>query len=172
MPRRKPMTVKYRRKREGKTNYKKRLNSLMAKLPRFVVRFTNKKIITQFIDFKTSGDIVLIGVDSTALKKFGWNYSLKNMPSAYLTGFLLGKKALKANIKEAILDLGFKSPIKGNKIYACLKGILDSGLNVHHSDEIFPSEERISGKHIQDYKKDSKIVESFKTVKGKIENEK
>lgn len=144
----KPKLTTYKRKREGKTNYKKRPRLLLAKKPRLVIRITNKKIITQITDFNAAGDNILTGIDSTVLKKYGWNFSCKNLPAAYLTGYLIGKKALQKGIKEAILDLGFKPPIKGNKIYACLKGALDAGLNIAHSKEVFPSEERISGKHI------------------------
>jgi len=151
MPNKKPKTVVYRRKREGKTNYPKRLHLLLAKKPQLVIRFTNQKIIAQLIEFQPQGDQILVGVDSTALKKLGWEFSLKNMAAAYLTGYLIGKKAVQKKIKEAILNLGFKSPLKGNKIYACLQGAIDAGLNIPHSPEIFPSVERISGKHIQDY---------------------
>ncbi len=167
MARKKPKTIPYKRKREGKTNYRKRLRLLLAKKPRAVIRITNKKIIIQLVDFKNTGDHVLIGIDSSALKKHGWNFSMKNLPAAYLTGFLFGKKALQKNIKEAVLDLGFKPPIKGNKVYACLKGALDAGLNIPHSKEVFPTEERISGKHIQN--KD--IADQFQKIIAKIKND-
>jgi len=168
MTSKKPKTIPERRKREGKTDYKKRLHLLLAKKPRLVVRLTNKKIIVQIITYQAKGDVVEVDVTSTTLKKQGWNHSFKNIPAAYLTGYLAGKKALEKNIKEAILDLGFKSPIKGNKIYACLKGAIDAGLDIPHSPEIFPSEERISGKHIQDYKKESKITETFNKIKNEL----
>ena len=167
MANKKPKTVLQRRKREGKTDYKKRLHLLLAKKPRLVVRITNQKIIVQLINFKPVGDEVLINVSSTELKKKGWNHSYKNLPAAYLTGYLVGKKAVEKNISGAILDLGFKSPIKGNKIYACLKGAIDAGLQIPHSPEIFPSEERLSGKHIQDYK-NNKITEIFKKIKSEL----
>jgi large subunit ribosomal protein L18 len=167
MARKKPRTIPYKRKREGKTNYKKRLHLLLAKKPRLVVRVTNKKIIAQIIDFETTGDKILVGVDSSALKKHGWNFSFKNIPAAYLTGYLIGKKALQKNIKEAIFDLGFKLPVKGNKSYASLKGALDAGLIVPHSEEIFPPEERITGKHIKD-----DVTEQFKKTLESIKQEK
>jgi len=163
----KPKTIHYKRKRQGKTNYRKRLRLLLAKKPRFIIRTTNQKTITQIIDFKTTGDIILVGVDSSALKKYGWNFSFKNIPAAYLTGYLIGKKALQKNIKETVLDIGFKPPIRGNKIYACLKGALDAGLNVFHSEEILPSEERISGKHIQDYAQKIKDTPSYQKIFSK-----
>tara|TARA_Y100000310_G_C20509614_1_gene728168 strand:- start:233 stop:736 length:504 start_codon:yes stop_codon:yes gene_type:complete len=167
MANKKPKTVLQRRKREGKTDYKKRLHLLLAKKPRLVIRTTTTKIIVQIIDFKPVGDVVLVDLSSTELKKKGWNHSYKNIPAAYLTGYLVGKKALEKNIKKAILDLGFKSPIKGNKIYACLKGVIDAGIEIPHSPEIFPSEERLTGKHIEDYK-DNKITETFKKIKSEL----
>ena len=54
--------VEYRRKRKGKTNYKKRLNLLLSKKPRLVIRkiedfqkkFTNqKKIINVYLSSET-----------------------------------------------------------------------------------------------------------------------
>ena len=154
----KPKPIAYKRKRSGKTNYKKRLHLLLAKKPRLAIRLSNRKIIVQIIEFKTPGDLVRLGVDSSLLKNYGWLYSLKNLPAAYLTGYLFGKLALQKNFKEALLDIGFKSPLKGNKNYACLKGVLDAGLDIPHSEDILPSEERFSGKHIQDYA--SKIKEN------------
>ncbi|HLC81226.1 MAG TPA: 50S ribosomal protein L18, partial [Candidatus Nanoarchaeia archaeon] len=43
----KPRTVLYRRRRELKTDYHKRLKLLSSSKPRLVVRFTNRKIISQ-----------------------------------------------------------------------------------------------------------------------------
>jgi large subunit ribosomal protein L18 len=154
MAHRKPKTVLYRRKRENRTDYKKRLHLLLSRKTRLVIRFTNQKVIAQMVNFTTEGDKVVIAVDSSFLKKQGWLYSLKNMPAAYLTGLSIGKKAQSSGVKEAVLDTGFKTPMHKGKTYAFLKGVVDSGLNIPHDGEkIFPSEERISGKHVQDYAK-------------------
>ena len=95
MTSRKPETVSYRRKREQKTDYTKRMQLLVSRKPRVVVRITNKHIIAQLVEFTTSGDKVLVGVNSSDLKEQGWLYSCKNIPAAYLTGLLLGKAAQK-----------------------------------------------------------------------------
>ena len=58
---------------------------------------------------------------------------------------LLAKKALKKNLKEAVLDAGFLTTKKSAKIYAVLKGCVDGGLNIPFQEGIFPSDERISG---------------------------
>jgi len=138
----KPRTVLFRRKREQKTDYQNRLKLLLSKQLRLVVRFTNSGIIAQ----------VLVAVDSSALKKMGWNYSQKNFPAAYLMGLLLGKKAQQKGIKHAILDSGTKAPLKKSKVYALLKGVVDGGLTVPHGNkDIFPSEDHLNGKHISNY---------------------
>jgi large subunit ribosomal protein L18 len=152
MARNKPQTILYRRKREKKTNYSKRLKLLLSQTPRLVARFTNKQIIAQVVSFEQKGDKVLAGVSSFSLKKLGWKYSYKNIPAAYLTGLLLGKKALDNGQKKAIFDTGFNSVIHKSKIYAFLKGVVDSGLEIPHgSEEVFPDEGRIMGKHIEGY---------------------
>ena len=152
MARKKPKTIAYRRKREQKTNYGKRIRLLFSGKPRLVVRFTNQRVIAQVISFETTGDKVMTGVDSSMLRKHDWKYSLRNLPAAYLTGLLLAKKATAGGASEVLLDVGFKTPLHKGVIYAFLKGCLDGGLNVPHGDEsIYPSEDRLQGKHIADY---------------------
>ena len=107
--------------------------------------------MVQMIDYSHEGDKVLIKADSQELKKYGWDYkSTANTPVAYLTGYLAGLRALKGNIKEANLDAGLKTITKGGKLFAALKGMIDAGMEIPHSDDILPSEERIIGKHIND----------------------
>ncbi len=167
MATKKPKTVLYRRRREGKTNYPKRLKLLLAKKPRLVVRLTNRKIIVQLVEFNNQGDKILAGVDSFALKKQGWNHSFKNLPAAYLTGLLVGKKILDQGIKEAVLDAGSKSVLKKGVLTSFLKGVIDGGLNVPYGDEdIFPTEERLTGQHVANNA--DKITTDFNSVKEKI----
>ncbi len=109
-------------------------------------------MIVQFIDYKKNGDIVIASAVSQELKKHGWKISTGNIPAAYLTGFLAGTKA-KSEIKKAVLDLGLQKNTKGSRIFAALKGVIDAGINVKHSKEIFPSDERIIGAHISNYSK-------------------
>ena len=144
-------TVKLRRRRLGKTDYKVRLRLLLSKKTRLVIRRSLKNFIAQLIDYNEKGDNVLITVNSRNLIKYGWNYHSGNLPSAYLTGLLLGIEAKKKRIKEAVLDMGLNESIKGSSIYALLKGIIDTGLLINHNKDILPSYERVSGKHISDY---------------------
>ncbi len=152
MARRKAKPVLYKRKREGRTNYKKRLTTLLGGKPRLVARFTNTKVIGQIITFDVTGDSVLVGLDSSLLIKKGWNFSLKNHPAAYLTGFALAKAAAGKVDGKVVFDTGFRTPRKGGRVYSFLKGALDGGLNVMHgSEEIFATEERMHGKDIEEY---------------------
>lgn len=144
------ITVPYRRKQEGRTDYRKRLILLKAKLPRLVVRKSNKHILAQLIEYGVTGDKVIFTVKSTELKKYGWEMNTGNIPSAYLTGLVLG---VKAKGKQAILDMGLQSPISGSRIFAALKGAVDGGLEVALSEEIVPPQDRLSGKHISTYAK-------------------
>ena len=128
MARHKLSRISYRRKREGKTDYKKRLKLLKSKKLRLVVRKTNKHIIAQIVQYTPDGDRIVIGLSSKSLEKLGWNFGEKNIPAAYLTGLLIGKKALDAKKQEAILDLGLQTPIHGSKIFAVAKGAQDAGL--------------------------------------------
>ncbi|MBR9690901.1 50S ribosomal protein L18 [Candidatus Woesearchaeota archaeon] len=144
----KVLTIRQRRKREGKTNYKKRLNLLKSKKSRVIIRKFNKNMIAQIVEYKPKGDVVSSSAYSRELEKYGWKYSKNNTPAAYLLGLLLSKKA---KAKEAILDIGLHSPTKGAKLFACLKGCVDGGLKIPLSEESLPSDVRISGKHISDY---------------------
>ncbi len=151
MARKSIKTVPYRRRREGKTNYKDRLNHLLSLKPRLVIRSTTKNIIVQIVEYHPDGDLTKAKVKSGVLHKYGWKFSTGNIPASYLTGLLAGKVALSAGVKEGIADFGLKSKIHGSKIYAALKGVVDSGFKVPHSESCFPTEERIKGNHIQNY---------------------
>lgn len=162
-------TVSYRRKREGKTNYKKRLELLKGRTDRIVVRKTNKQIIMQIIRYSENGDNVLITTQSKELQKKGWKHSLKNTPAAYLTGMLIAKKAQEKEINTAVVDLGLQTPIKGSKLFAAVKGAIDNGLQIKAGEEIFPSEERIKGEHISSYLDNHKnITNDFEKIKKEL----
>ena len=162
-------TVRYRRKREGKTNYKKRLELLKGRTDRLVIRRTNKQIIMQIVSYSEDGDKVQITTQSKELQKHGWKHSLKNTPAAYLTGMLTAKKAKDKDIKKAILDLGLQTPIKGSKLFAAVKGAIENGLEMNAGQEIFPSEERIKGEHISSYLDSHKnISNDFEKIKKEL----
>jgi len=154
--------IHFKRRREKKTNYKNRLALIKSGKTRLVIRKSLSNISVQFIDYKHNGDATITSATSVELKKLGWS-NTGNICAAYLTGLLAGKKAKNKKIEEAILDLGLQTSTKGSRIYAALKGVLDSGVKVPHSKEILPSEDRIKGKHISE-----EIVKKFEEVKKKI----
>lgn len=145
--------VKYRRRRKGLTNYKKRLALLKSGKLRFVVRKSNNATTCQIIEYYPDGDKTLISSSSLILKKYGYKGNCGNVPAAYLTGLMCGLKAIKKGINEAILDAGLYTLTKGSRIYAALKGAIDSGLKIPHDEEILPKERIVQGYHIQNYAK-------------------
>ena len=151
MAKRKIKSLSYKRKRQGRTNYKKRLNILKSKKKRLVVRKSLNNILLQIIIYNNVGDKVLVTAHSSEVKKLGWKFHTGNIPCAYLTGYLLGIKAIKKGIKEVITDIGLYTSTKGSRIYASIKGVIDAGLNIPHSNEILPDEKRINGEHIKNY---------------------
>jgi large subunit ribosomal protein L18 len=141
-----------RRRREGKTNYRKRKAVIMSRLPFVSTFISGKNILVQILSPRKEGDVVLASAHSRELIKFGWMGSRKNIPAAYLTGFLAGLKA-KDKVKEAILYTGLRRFVPNSRITAIVKGLLDAGLSIPINHETLPSEERLKGKHIADYAK-------------------
>jgi large subunit ribosomal protein L18 len=141
--------VAFRRRREGKTDYHQRLKLIVSRKPRLVVRVTSNQVITEVMITKPEGDKALAAVTSKELEKeFGYKGARDNTSAAYLTGLLIGYKAQKSGITEAILDIGLRENRAGSRVYAALKGAVDSGLKVPCSEEVFPSEDRIRGAHV------------------------
>ncbi len=157
--------VTFRRRREGKTDYKSRLALLKAKEPRLVIRKTNKYITAQIVKSKEAQDSTECYIHSKELKKLGWNLSFKNVSAAYLTGFLIAHKAKKKGIKKAIIDIGFYRSSKGSKLYAVIKGALDYGLEINCNEKVLPNYERIKGTHT---KNSDKINQLLNDIKEKI----
>jgi large subunit ribosomal protein L18 len=140
-------TVPFRRKQEGKTDYKVRLALLKSKKLRLVVRKSNKNVSAQLAKYDEKGDVIVYSAHSSELKKYGWDISKSSTPAVYLVGLLLG---VKAKGEEAILDIGLQNPIKGAKMFAVLKGAADGGLVIPFSEEVLPKKERLEGKHLSD----------------------
>lgn len=215
--------VKFRRRREGKTDYyqRKRLttqrkNKYNTPKWRFVVRRTNQRIICQVVWSTIAGDKIKTSADSFELKRFGLTAGLTNYSAAYCTGLLTARRLLnlldeenkKRDIKSEIaktfnlvpeatgeyvdisklaekkgieqrpftcyLDLGLVRATSGNRVFAAMKGAVDGGIHIPHSDKIFPKvktdkkdakskdaktttgaanplRERIFGNHVQTY---------------------
>ncbi|MBI2659669.1 50S ribosomal protein L18 [Candidatus Woesearchaeota archaeon] len=184
------ISLSFKRKREGKTHYKKRLKILLSNKFRLVVRKSLNGIKASIVEYNPKGDKIIFTVDSKTLGKFGWKGNTGNLPSAYLTGMIAGKKAVQSGIKEAILDIGLNNSTKGSRLYAALAGALDAGMKIPSNTEVLPPKERVSGEHISQYAQSIKndrpryekqfytylknglnpedIVKHFNDVKGKI----
>ncbi|KAF0477802.1 60S ribosomal protein L5 [Gigaspora margarita] len=100
--------VKYRRRREGKTDYyaRKKLviqakNKYNSPKYRLVVRFTNTDVIVQIVFAKIIGDEVMTSAYSHELPKYGINVGLTNWAAAYTTGLLAARRILtKLNLAD------------------------------------------------------------------------
>ncbi|XP_074273725.1 large ribosomal subunit protein uL18-like [Silene latifolia] len=130
---------------------------------RFVVRFTNKDIVAQIISASIAGDIVLASAYAHELPRYGLKVGLSNYAAAYCTGLLLARRVLKmlemdqeyeGNVEasgedfsvepadtrrpfRALLDVGLVRTTTGNRVFGALKGALDGGLDIPHSDKRF-----------------------------------
>jgi len=168
--------VKYRRRREGKTDYyaRKRLvaqdkNKYNSPKYRFVVRFSNKDISCQVISSKIAGDVTHTVAYAHELTRYGLGAGHTNYAAAYCTGLLCARRLLqkygldsKFPGKEevdavfddafihneedgedgpaafkALMDVGLKATSLGNRLFACLKGAFDGGLEIPHCEKKF-----------------------------------
>ncbi|KAM0682773.1 60S ribosomal protein L5 [Mitosporidium daphniae] len=192
--------VKYRRRREGKTDYyaRKRLvvqakNKYNTPKYRLVVRITNTDIVCQIMYARIQGDIVFASAYAHELPRYGVKVGLTNFASAYCTGLLCARRALaklgldskyegkaKADGEyflvdsiegddsprpfKAFLDVGLSRTTTGSRIFGALKGAVDGGIYVPHSDRRFPGystetkkvdtnvlRKYIFGQHVADY---------------------
>jgi len=158
---------------------------------RLVVRFTNKDIIAQIAFAKLKGDVIVTAAYARELKRYGLNVGLTNYAAAYATGLLLARRVLtKFNLADkyagkvdvtgekfevqpiadgpqpfrAVLDVGLARTTTGAKVFAALKGAVDGGLSVPHSESRFVGfkdnkldaaklRKHIFGGHVADYMK-------------------
>ncbi|CAN1252168.1 60S ribosomal protein L5 [Linum perenne] len=133
---------------------------------RFVVRFTNKDVVAQIIHSTIVGDHVMAAAYSHELPHFGLEVGLTNYAAAYCTGLLLARRVLKqlemdqeyvGNVEvcftatgedysvepterrpfRALLDVGLVRTTTGNRVFGALKGALDGGIDIPHSDKRF-----------------------------------
>jgi len=165
--------VKYKRRRQGKTDYAARRILLKRDRSKYdtpkyrlVVRKTNTKIIAQIVYATLTGDKVTCAAYSDELTRYGVKLGHTNYPAAYCTGLLLARRILKdfdldkkyegctevtgewqenmpeeeddANPLTAYLDVGLARTSTGNNVFGVLKGAVDGGLNVPHSERRFP----------------------------------
>lgn len=163
--------VKYRRRREGKTDYRARLrlvkqdkNKYNTPKYRLIVRFSNKDITCQIAYSTIQGDVVVAAAYAHELPEYGLKVGLSNYSAAYCVGLLVARRVLtRYNLADTykgeeeptgedynveavddgprpfycLLDAGLKRTSTGSKVFACLKGALDGGLDVPHNEKRF-----------------------------------
>lgn len=175
--------VPMRRRREVRTDYHQRLRLLKSGKPRLVARKSNQHIRAQLITAGDEGDVTLASATSADLADFGWNAPTGNLPAAYLTGFLAGKRALAAGLEEAVLDIGLNTATPGNKVFAVQEGAIDAGLDIPHNESVLADWSRTRGEHIAEYAESldeplysgefdaTELPEHFDEVRERLENE-
>jgi large subunit ribosomal protein L5e len=94
--------VKFKRRREGKTDYyaRKRLivqdkNKYNTPKYRLIVRLSNRDITAQIAYSRIEGDKIVGAAYSHELPKYGVKVGLTNYAAAYCTGLLLARRLLK-----------------------------------------------------------------------------
>ncbi|MGD0422742.1 MAG: 50S ribosomal protein L18 [Candidatus Bathyarchaeia archaeon] len=145
--------VPFRRRREGRTDYRSRRRLVISGIPRLVIRPSNKNVTVQLIKAEPAGDDVMVSAQSSELKALGWKAACGNMPAAYLTGLLIGTRAKAKGVGNAIVDIGLSARGPGSRIFAVAKGALDGGLAIPIDKKALPSEDRLHGSHIVSYSK-------------------
>lgn len=135
-----------RRLRERKTNYRRRGTMLMGRRDFVTIHVTNENVQVQIHTPDMTGDKIVASGHSRNLLSRGWKGSRKSIPASYLTGYLVGLKAVKKGAKEAIMYAGTKRYTE--RMSAALKGVVDAGLNVPVDPDTFPPEERVNGEHL------------------------
>merc|ERR1719383_1435906 len=130
-----------------------------------IVRFTNKDIITQIAYARLEGDYIVCAAYSHELPRYGVKVGLTNYAAAYCTGLLLARRLLnKFNLDKiyegttdvngeyfceedkddgpgafrCCLDVGLARTSTGAKVFAAMKGAVDGGLDIPHSEKRFP----------------------------------
>jgi len=171
-------------------------NKFNNKKYRLVVRFTNKKVICQIMYATIRGDIIVSQANSSELTKYGVPCGHKNYAAAYCTGLLVARRTLKKfgldetfkgkeeidgedyHVEDeendqrpfkCILDVGLQTTAVGHRMWGALKGAVDGGLHIPHTNKKFPGfkpaeekgqepeydadahKEKIFGSHVKEY---------------------
>ncbi|KAG5224794.1 60S ribosomal protein [Salix suchowensis] len=151
--------VKFKRRRAGKTDYRARIrlinqdkNKYNTPKYRFVVRFTNKDIIAQITSATIAGDIVLASAYAHELPRYGLLHwaslarrvlKMLEMDEEYegnveATGEDYSVEPADSRRPfRALLDVGLVRTTTGNRVFGALKGALDGGLDIPHSEKRF-----------------------------------
>lgn len=145
-----------RRRKEKKTDYKKRLALVKSGKPRLVIRRSLKETHLQIVEYFEDGDRTIFEMSTKILRKYGWAAHCGSVPAAYLVGMLLALRA-KEKIKEIVTDTGLFS---SERMMAAILGTKHGGLHINFNAPV--NMERISGKHIAEYASKISGTERYK----------
>lgn len=171
-------------------------NKFNTRKYRFIVRLTNRQVIVQIAYASIVGDHIVAHANSKDLAKYGISVGLKNYAACYATGLLAARRALKKfglddkikgkeeldgedyHVEEedldqrplkCVLDVGLQRTCVGARLWGALKGGVDGGLHIPHTNKNFPGfkgaeekgqedeydadahKERIFGGHVKEY---------------------
>jgi len=190
--------VKFKRRREGKTDYyaRKRLvvqakNKYNTPKYRLIVRISNKDVTAQIAYARIEGDVNVCSAYAHELPQYGVKVGLTNYAACYCTGLLLARRLLnKLGLDKAYegqlevdgemycvednddgpgafranLDTGLSRTTTGARVFGVMKGAVDGGIEVPHSEKRFPGYDKESkdfsaevlrdhllGKHVANY---------------------
>ncbi|KAE8694866.1 60S ribosomal protein L5-1 [Hibiscus syriacus] len=167
--------VPFKRRREGKTDYRARIrlinqdkNKYNTPKYRFVVRFSNKDITAQIVSVNILVTWFLLLLTHTSFHVMVLKWVLQTMLQLIALGCFWGALSLRClkwmmNIRamgeglnveatgedysveptdtrkpfRALLDVGLIRTTTGNNVFGALKGALDAGLDIPHSDKRF-----------------------------------
>lgn len=150
MKQKKTFAPAFRRRREQKTDYGRRLKQVTSEQPRLVVRKSNAHVRVQLVAYSPEGDRVLASAFTREFHSAGWTANTSNTPAAYLAGKLAARRARRAGIEQAQLDIGFHTAVHKGVVFAALKGALDGGLSIPHDPKVLPADDRVNGQHLSE----------------------
>merc|ERR1712134_245294 len=146
--------TKFRRRREGKTDYQARKglcaqykNKFNTPKYRMIVRSTNKDVVCQIAYSRMQGDIIVAAAYSHELPRYGLSVGLKNYKLDELYVGQAEADGEEYNVEpvddgprpfRCFLDVGLNRTTTGNKVFGALKGALDGGLDIPHNNKRFP----------------------------------
>ncbi|KAI2802909.1 ribosomal protein L5, partial [Blomia tropicalis] len=157
--------VKFKRRREGKTDYyaRRRLvvqdkNKYNTPKYRLIVRFTNKDIICQVAYAKIEGDQIVCAAYAHELPRYGVKVGFDQLRCSLLYRSFVGSSyGIYKGAEEVtgeqffsqdaddqpgafrcFLDVGLARTTTGARVFGAMKGASDGGLDIPHSTKRFP----------------------------------
>jgi len=120
--------VKFRRRRQGKTDYRARKRLCMQAKDKYnqpkwrlVVRISNKYVIAQITKALIKGDECVASAYSSELPRYGLKVGLKNYAACYCTGLLVARRIL-SKLGLAEIYTGQDEEITGEVVKSEMNG--------------------------------------------------